>query len=75
MATIPQLMTRLAKLEGQRNADAEFKKVEEYWPGDDFFGPCDIAYKRLDYVIARFPKKLTIEQWTARFNPNSGIDP
>lgn len=70
MIPINSLEGKVTKLERQRKAHIRFEMVEEHWPGDDHFGECNLAFKRNGETIARFPRKLTVTEWEAKFNPN-----
>lgn len=73
MATIHQLLVRLNKLEGRSKADAEFQVAQVDYPGDEFWAPCEFAMIRNGEAVFRFPQRLTIEQWEAKYSTNPVI--
>ena len=68
MATIRSLSDRIAKLEHQRSRHGGFRVVEEYAAETEFKAECHFALVRNDMPVFRFPRRLTIDEWTARYS-------
>ena len=68
MATIRSLLDRIGKLEHQRSRHGEFRVVEEYSAETEFWAECHFALVRNGQVVVRFPRRLTIDEWTARYS-------
>lgn len=68
MTTMRNLTHKVTKLEHQRKAHICFEMVEEYWPGNECFGECDLAFRRNGETIARFPRKLSTAEWESKYS-------
>lgn len=68
MSTVKALSARADKLERQRKAHIRLEVIEENYLGDEFWPACEFALVRNDEPVFRFPKKLTPNEWEAKYS-------